>query len=40
MGISAEYESKNIMYAVATGGYSLTYEGELICDYDKTCYWN
>ena len=38
-GNSAEFESKNISYGRATGGYSLTYKGELICDYDKTRYW-
>ena len=36
---SKEFDSKNISYGRATGGYSLTYKGELICIYDKTRYW-
>ena len=39
-GNSAEFKSKNIRYGVGTARYSLTYKGELICEYDKTRYWN
>ena len=33
------FYSKNIVYGRATGGYSLEYKGEIICDFDKTLYW-